>query len=585
MKLFLCSLLLVIIQTMSQQLKAQTSINIQMFGDSMQTGTYCTPPVDAYIYVYGQATGYNQNDSVNLQIEYGDGNIYYNKVPVSQGWFWDAPIHTYNLPGIFSLRGIVIGPDLNADTAYFTVLVGDTCGNINGKLYLDANSDCQYNTGETMLAGIPVLLKLNNVVVATSYTDGNGDFSFNAATGYTYDIVPALNISNYGYSVLCPVSGHYANVLAPISGKDFGLTCLSGFDLQTSLCGWGFRPGAVGYVDPFAFNSYCQSENGQLELILDPLTHYMSANPAPTSISGDTLRWNFNNLSNYSYWWSWNSFYPQVIISTDVSAQIGDMLCFKTTVTPVTGDLNTANNTYYACYAVSNSWDPNMKEVSPRGEGNSGDITPGMHTMNYTVHFQNTGNAVAYNIFILDTLDSDLDISTFQIIGSSHQMEADILPGNVAKFSFNNIMLVDSTTNNAQSKGQVSYTIRTKPNLTVGTQIINKANIYFDYNPAIVTNTTLNTIAEPLAVNEIKSENFISIYPNPAHDMIKIDVPQTINTKNALLTIYDTQGKKFMQQSFSQEKSAINISKLTKGIYFIKLRTNENTFVDMFVKE
>lgn len=44
------------------------------------------------------------------------------------------------------------------------------------------------------------------------------------------------------------------------------------------------------------------------------------------------------------------------------------------------------------------------------------------------------------------------------------------------------------------SNGFVAYTIQLKSNLPAGTQITNNADIYFDFNAPIETNTTLNTI-------------------------------------------------------------------------------------------
>jgi len=564
-KLLLCSLALAGMQAVSERINAQTSVNIQqLLSDSGIT--YCPPPANVWIYVSGQALGYNPNasDSMNVQVDFGDGNTYSNTVLLSGGWFWDYPVHTYNFSGIFSLRCIVIGPDANADTAYYSIVVGDTCGNINGKLYLDANSDCSYNAGETLFPGIPVLLKQNNNVIATSYTDATGDYAFSVPSGFTYDIVPALNISNYGYNVTCPASGQYTNVSVPANGNDFGMICQPGFDLQTYLTGWGFRPGFNGYVYPYALNTYCQPMNGQLELILDPLTNYVSAIPSPTSISGDTLRWNFSNLSNSNYWWNWNSFSPQVTIYTPTSAQIGDTVCFTTNVTPTAGDVNTANNTYSTCYEVSNSWDPNMKEVNPNG-----DIAPGMYTMNYSIHFQNTGNDTAFNIFVLDTIDADLDSSTFQAIASSHPMQVDILSGNVVKFSFPNILLVDSTMNEPLSHGQIHYTISTNANLPVGTQIKNTAYIYFDYNPAIVTNTTINTIALLSAANEVSSDNFISIYPNPASTNVLVIISE--KQMGAELTLINALGQSVMKAKATQKEVNLDVRNLSPGIYNLML--------------
>lgn len=575
-KLFLCSLTLVGMQAMSSHINAQTSINIQSFTDSMQNG-YCLPPVTVSFMLWGQATGYGPNDLLNVQVDFGDGNTYTNNVGINQGWFSDWNIsNTYNFSGIFSLRCIVTGPDSNADTAYYSIMVGDTCGNINGKLYLDTNGDCAYNSGETLLAGIPVLLKQNNNVIATSYTDATGDYAFNASAMFTYEIALATNISAYGYKVSCPLSGQYTNVTVPANGMDFGINCLPGFDLQTIVSGWGFRPGFNGYVYPHALNTYCQQVNGQLELILDPLTTYVSSNPAPTSISGDTLRWNFSNLNNSSYWLYWNSFSPQLTVYVPASAQIGDTVCFKAKVTPTTGDINPTNNTYHICYAVSNSWDPNMKEVSPRGTGPNGDIPVGMHTMNYTIHFQNTGNDTAFNIFILDTIDSGLDISTFQAIASSHPMQVDILPGNVVKFAFPNIMLVDSSTNEPLSHGQIFYTIRTKANLPAGTQIKNTAYIYFDYNPAIVTNTTVNTLTVLSSVGEISSEKFIAIYPNPSSEYVWVILGE--KQIGSEISMVNTFGQTVLKTKATQNTVHLDIKSLSDGIYTLIVNDREQKF-------
>lgn len=566
-KLLLCSLTLAGWQVLSKQTNAQTSINIQHFSDSM-VGGYCPPPVNVNFMAWGQTAGYGLTDSLDIWVDFGDGNTYWNRIEINQGgWFSDWGIsNTYIFSGIFSLRCIVTGPDGNADTAYHTILVGDTCGNINGKMYVDANGDCMYNTGEMTLASIPVLLKQNNNLIATAYTDATGDYAFNAPSNSTYDIVPAANISSYGYSVTCPASGQHTNVSVPASGKDFGMTCLPGHDLQTVLSGWGFRPGFHGYVYPQAFNTHCQPMSGQLELILDPLTSYVSANPAPVSISGDTLRWNFSNINNSNYWWLWNSFYPHVTVYVPPSAQIGDTVCFTTKVTPTTGDANVTNNTYSACYAVSNSWDPNMKEVFPAGSGPNGNLPVGMHTMNYTIHFQNTGNDTAFNIFILDTIDTNLDINTFQAVASSHPMQVDILPpGNVVKFAFPNIMLVDSNKNEPLSHGQIFYTIRTKANLPVGTQIKNTAYIYFDYNPAVVTNTTINTIGMFTSVNELSSQNFISIYPNPATTNVWVVLSQKQN--NAEISVVNAFGQPVLKTKATQKVTNLDVRNLSEGIY------------------
>src|SRR5207253_2664452 len=91
------------------------------------------------------------------------------------------------------------------------------------------------------------------------------------------------------------------------------------------------------------------------------------------------------------------------------------------------------------------------------------------------------------NILIVDTLDNNLDLTTFEVTNYSHKSTA-LLNGRVLIVSFPNIYLSDSATNSAGSKGFVQYRIKPKANMLIGSQITNKAYIYFDFNDPIVTN-------------------------------------------------------------------------------------------------
>ena len=168
------------------------------------------------------------------------------------------------------------------------------------------------------------------------------------------------------------------------------------------------------------------------------------------------------------------------------------------------------------CFTVVSSYDPNDKLVYPEGIVDSSN-----YWFTYTIHFQNTGSAPAFNIRLADTLDQNLDLSTFQVLNYSH-LNSTSLVGNAINFRFPNILLADSTTNLEASKGFIQYRIKPKPNLPLGTSIKNTAHIYFDYNPAIVTNTTENLYVTPASISEnsIKSAKVI-FYPNPDPSFIK----------------------------------------------------------------
>ena len=66
----------------------------------------------------------------------------------------------------------------------------------------------------------------------------------------------------------------------------------------------------------------------------------------------------------------------------------------------------------------------------------------------------NTGNDTAYHVAVHDVISSNLDLNTFEILGASHTMNAEILPDRKVVFHFNYIMLPDSTTNKEKAHPQ-----------------------------------------------------------------------------------------------------------------------------------
>jgi uncharacterized repeat protein (TIGR01451 family) len=260
--------------------------------------------------------------------------------------------------------------------------------------------------------------------------------------------------------------------------------------------------------------------------------------------------------------------------------QIGDSVCFTQIETPIAGDNNPANNIQHQCWPILSPWDPNDKQVYPRGTGINGTIANNQN-MTYTIRFQNTGNASAQNIYIIDTLDSDLEIGTFGILKSSfNNITSTFIGPNVVKFNLQNIFLPDSGTNMAGSQGYIIYSINQKPNLVDGTTIKNTAYIYFDYNAAVKTNTTLNTIGSVITnIESTIPDVSITISPNPATTTLNVSGLTTIATAE----IYNISGKLLLTKQLNATQ--VDISNLAKGLYFIKMTSPEGSVVRKFVKE
>jgi len=75
------------------------------------------------------------------------------------------------------------------------------------------------------------------------------------------------------------------------------------------------------------------------------------------------------------------------------------------------------------------------------------------------------------------------------------------------------------------------------------------------------------------------------IYPNPASDNLIIESDRNKLTTNAIISVYDIQGKLLLQQKIMQQQTELNISQFAKGIYIIKINNDKETMQSKFVKE
>lgn len=88
--------------------------------------------------------------------------------------------------------------------------------------------------------------------------------------------------------------------------------------------------------------------------------------------------------------------------------------------------------------------------------------------------------------------------------------------------------------------------------------------------------TQLN-ITSGLHINDNGNTYNISVYPNPAEDMITINVQPTI-FENYEIYLYDIYGKLLLKENISDPSATINISPFVSGIYFLKIKIdNQNT--------
>ncbi|MEM9819964.1 MAG: T9SS type A sorting domain-containing protein [Bacteroidota bacterium] len=290
----------------------------------------------------------------------------------------------------------------------------------------------------------------------------------------------------------------------------------------------------------------------------------------------------------YSYGWHFSNLYPSQSISRSIRLQIpgppdfplGDLLNFFAYVDfEEQSWIQNATGFRYQP-EVRCSYDPNDKLVNPNRDGN---YTLFEESLVYTVRFQNTGNDYARDVVIRDTLDPNLDASTFQILGTSHpnQLSTRLLEDQYLTFDFSNIFLPDSTADFEGSQGYVSYLIKGEEGLAENTPIENTASIYFDFNPPIVTNTTQNIMVSELpttSVQSVLSEN-LKVFPNPTKDWVHIqyEKPEMIDYE-----LKDMMGRPIVRGTF-QSQTHFSIQTLPDGVYWLHLNTTEGNITHKII--
>jgi uncharacterized repeat protein (TIGR01451 family) len=513
---------------------------------------------------FTQTSDFDSGLGVNL-INTGNCSVYIQILDTA-GTYFDTKVFGTNSIQRTSLSDVAIDDNNNIYISgkYTTILDADPSAN---NLFLPDT-----NVVFFIKLGHDVCANFNLVIDSLSHINCQSQNSYSSATAtgglapynYLWNSTPISNdsilITNLSgiYTITCTDQNTCSKSRSVLINAPI---VVNGFDLNTNIITTQFRPGQYTQFNIDAFNDGCQPMSGTITLVYDQaILNYENSTVPVDIINNDTLTWNFNSL-NYDL----PHFMAGVNFYTSTSATINDTACFKIIIKQIINDFDTLNNIKVFCYEIANSYDPNIKSVYPKGACEDGFILPNQ-LLTYTVQFQNTGNAPALDILIADTISNNLNINTLRILASSHPCVPLIEFNNIVKFQFNGINLPDSAADEINSHGYITYSIQQNNNLPINTVIKNKAGIFFDYNPAIITNTVKNKVVPVipscfLSIEEANRNSMI-IYPNPSKREASIILSN--NSKIDKIVVFDMLGN---QMIIKTEAQKIYIDNLPNGIY------------------
>lgn len=410
-----------------------------------------------------------------------------------------------------------------------------------------------------------------------TYTNTSGDFEIiipNMYGNYTTTTTTNLNPNFTPDPVSIVTTTYNSGVPVNYNNNNFCINTTTNYsDLSVSMHNINEAiPGNTATYFISFWNNGTINLNGSIVLTFDngKLT-LNSASPTQNSVAANTLTWNFNNLQPFEH----HNIHLTLNVLTPPTVNINDVLPFTVVANPISGDNNTANNTFSWNQIVRSSYDPNDKTVIQGAT-----ITPnqGNDYLIYVTRFQNSGTANATTVVIKETLDADLDWNTFEPIASSHTNNIQLRNGNDLTYTFSNINLPYELANEPASHGWMAYKIKPKANFAVGEIASSESDIYFDYNPPIITNT-VTTEMVTLSITENLKNNFI-LYPNPTSNHFVIEMQTEMN---AYYEIFDLNGKR-LQVDLVQNLKPIDISDFQSGFYFVTINTDDGKVTYKLIK-
>lgn len=491
--------------------------------------------------------------------------------------YFGTPYGVYGL-GV-SVRNNTYGDVRSFDLDSAVTIVGPI-GFIDGYAYTDSNHNGIKDPNEPGTPGAIVMLGNHQI-----NTDSNGYYSFSglpngAFTISCYDPSAYYSSCSAGTTAYTPSGIQVTINNDSVQGQNFGAGVPSSQPAYNLFIHPGWHPANPGFDRDYWIwygnLSSIPAAGGVITFQYDPLLTYVSCDKTPAShdLATHTLTWNVDSIYPTPYsvgttgtapeWYGgWVGF--NLRMHVPASATAGTLIHSIFSISPTANDCSLWDNVVDETSPITSSHDPNEKHANPYNTLVHGADS----TIEYTIDFQNTGNASTHFVIVRDSLDRNLVPGSVRVTGASHHYRMDNRDG-LLTFTFDPCVLSDSATDEKHSKGSISFMAKLKPNLAVGTVIRNTADIYFDYNEPVRTNTTVNTITAGVGIAEVIAAGAVSVHPNPFSDATTISFANDAHDLHTLV-IYDVLGHEVTSLQTSAAQVELSGHPFASGVYIFRL--------------
>jgi uncharacterized repeat protein (TIGR01451 family) len=341
-------------------------------------------------------------------------------------------------------------------------------------------------------------------------------------------------------------------------------------DVSVALIGLNQPVAGFNYINRINYtNNGIVASSGTLTFENDPLLTIVEVSNNNITNLPNGFSLNYENLMPFET----RSIQVKMNVPPIPAVSFDDLLTNSVSISTTSLDADVSNNLASLTQAVVASYDPNDKN-----EAHGEKIVISEFSENdylyYTIRFQNTGTTHATFVRVEDVLDTQLNPESLRMLDSSHSFVLERV-NNQLIWRFDDIFLVPQIVDENASIGFVHFKIKPYPGIEVGDIISNTADIYFDYNPVIVTNTFYTEFVEQLSVSTLETTHF-QLYPNQAKEIMYIQSTSTETLSS--IRLFNMLGKEVLQLNHIHSTATqVNLSGLPSGIYLMELTSEHGT--------
>jgi hypothetical protein len=327
-----------------------------------------------------------------------------------------------------------------------------------------------------------VSVNANNGTTSVNGISNSAGVYLTGIPAFSYTLTPAA-IMNPSYYTISPSSAviTFPPAVSPAT-QNFCLTPV-GVHHNLAIAIYPYDRNSPGFNTGYIVavtNTGNQIDNGCFTFTYDnTVQSYVSASFTPSSTTANSVSYctpNINPTQTVYYYITLINAIPPTLNGGDYTTTSASIL-MNTNI-----DEDLVNNATSSTRIVLNSYDPNNKICA---QGNT--ILPSQvaNDLNYTINFENTGSGPAVNITVKDFINlSQYDISTLVPGVGSAPFTTTIVPPNEVNFTFAGINLPATPGSNT---GYLTFSIKPISTLGLGDSVKNRAEIYFDFNSAVIT--------------------------------------------------------------------------------------------------